>query len=107
VAAQLADPSSLLQLYRALIALRRAHPALSRGEQRSLPATDAVWAFERALGGERFAIALNFGDEPATCALGAGAPIGGLRTRAGAALPASLARVELAPCEGAVLRTAR
>ncbi len=107
VAAQRTDPSSLLHLYRALIALRRAHPALARGEQRSLPAPDAVWAFERSLGGERFAIALNFGEEPATCALGEGAPAGGLRTRAGAALPASLARVELAPCEGAVLRAAR
>jgi glycosidase len=107
VAAQRADPASLLQLYRALISLRRAHPALSRGAQRSLAAPEGVWAFERTLGGERFVVALNFGDAPVRCALGEARVTGGLRTHPGAALPASLAEVALLPCEGAALRSPR
>jgi glycosidase len=106
VAAQRGDPSSLLHLYRALIALRAAHPALSRGELRELPAPRDVFAFERTLGAERFVIALNFADAPASLSLGAGAPRGGLHSRYGAPLPEDLAKIELAAAEGVVLRVA-
>jgi glycosidase len=104
VAAQRGDPGSLLHLYRALVALRAAHPALSRGAQRTLDAPADVFAFERHLGGERFLVALNFADAPVALALGNGAPTGGLHTRAGAALPEDLARVELGAAEGVALR---
>jgi len=106
VAAQRADESSLLHLYRALIALRAAHPALARGEQRTLPAARDVFAFERALGSERFVVALNFGDAPVSVSLGAGAPRAGLHSRYGAELPRDLAQVELGAAEGVVLRLA-
>ena len=106
VAAQREDASSLLQLYRALIALRAAHPALSRGEQRTLPAPDEVFAFERTHGGERFVVALNFGDAPVIASLGSGAALHGIHSRAGATLPRDLAHVALGPAEGVVLRTA-
>ena len=106
VAAQRGDPGSLLHLYRTLIALRAGCPALSRGEQRTLPARPDVFAFERTLGSERFAVALNFGDAPAALSLGAGAPLSGLHSRHGAALPSDLAHVTLGPAEGVVLRIA-
>lgn len=106
VAAQRSDPGALLHLYRAAIALRAAHPALSRGAQRTLPAPPDVFAFERSHGEERFVVALNFGDDGARVALGAGTPLYGLHSRAGAALPANLADVSLGPAEGVVLRVA-
>jgi alpha-glucosidase len=106
VEAQRGDAGSLLQLYRALIALRAAHPALSRGEQRSLDAPRDVFAFERSHCGERFVVALNFGDAPSACSLGRGTPLYGIHSRDGAELPRDLARVALGAAEGVVLRVA-
>jgi glycosidase len=100
------DAGSLLSFYRALIALRAAYPALSRGEQRTLDAPHDVFAFERTLGGERFVVALNFRDEPASFSLGRGIPLYGLHSRREAPLPCDLARVELGAAEGVVLRMA-
>ena len=100
------DASSLLQLYRALIALRAAHPALSRGEQRALPAPHDVFAFERTHGGERFVVALNFGDAPTVVSLGQGPPLSGLHSRSANELPGDLGRVALGAAEGVVLRVA-
>ncbi|MGA2042793.1 MAG: alpha-amylase family glycosyl hydrolase [Roseiarcus sp.] len=59
VAAQLAAPDSILSLYRDLIALRRAEPALSVGGWAPLAATDETLAFERRFGDRRLAILLN------------------------------------------------
>jgi glycosidase len=106
VASQREDAGSILNLYRAAIALRAAHPALSRGAQRTLEAPREVFAFERDHGGERFVVALNFGEARAACALGDGAVLYGLHSRHGAALPRDLARVALGPAEGVVLRVA-
>jgi alpha-glucosidase len=106
VAAQRRDAGSLLHLYRELIALRAAHPALSRGEQNTLPAPHDVFAFERSHGNERFVVALNFGDAPATVSLGSDAALYGIHSRAGTALPRDLAHVELGAAEGVVLRVA-
>jgi glycosidase len=106
VESQRVEAGSLLNLYRALIALRAAHPALSRGEQRTLPAPRDVFAFERALGGERFVVALNFGDAPAIASLGPGVPLYGLHSRRAAGLPENIAHVELGAAEGVVLRVA-
>jgi glycosidase len=103
VAVQRNDPGSLLQLYRALIALRRRTPALHRGAyaaRRGAPKD--VFAFERREGAQRAVVALNFGDAPARVSLGRGRVADGIHTRPGAALPERLGRVELGPCEGIV-----
>jgi alpha-glucosidase len=62
VAAERAEPSSLLSLYRRLIDLRRALPALSVGEYAALPSHDDLMAYIRRANGSRFLIVLNFSD---------------------------------------------
>jgi alpha-glucosidase len=67
VAAQARDASSMLSLYRALLALRRAEPALSVGAYASVAAgADEVLAYERRdeATGRRLRIALNLGNRP-------------------------------------------
>jgi oligo-1,6-glucosidase/alpha-glucosidase len=64
VAAQERDPSSMLTLYRALLSLRRAHPALAVGDIRLLDAADGVLAFERRHGDEVLRVALNLTGAP-------------------------------------------
>jgi alpha-glucosidase len=57
------DPTSMLELYRRLLALRRAEPALSVGSWAPISAMDHVLAYERrAEAGQAFVIALNFGN---------------------------------------------
>jgi alpha-glucosidase len=73
VASERSDRGSLYNLYRRLIALRRAHPALATGRYRPLPADGNVLAFIREQGGERFFVALNFGPGPASAVLPPGA----------------------------------
>ncbi|MGN6572117.1 MAG: alpha-amylase family glycosyl hydrolase [Pseudolabrys sp.] len=53
------EPESILCLYRALIALRRVHPALSGGAFRMLAVSDTTLVYERARGAECFVVALN------------------------------------------------
>ena len=60
VATLRADPDSILHLYRRLLALRRASPALRLGTARTLDVPAGVLAFERTLGSERRMIAVNF-----------------------------------------------
>ncbi|MFI7213546.1 glycoside hydrolase family 13 protein [Micromonospora maritima] len=60
VRAQTGDPHSMLELYRAALALRRAEPALGDGPMGWLPAPDRVLAFARDPG---FACLVNLGDE--------------------------------------------
>lgn len=62
VAALAADPTSLLTLYRRLIALRRQSPALQSGAYANLGAKDDVLSFSREAAGEKFVIILNFAD---------------------------------------------
>lgn len=64
VAAQCADPTSMLALYRALLRLRRGAPALSVGTYRTV-AADRILAYERRLGDSRFIVALNLACRPA------------------------------------------
>ncbi|MEB2343786.1 MAG: alpha-amylase family glycosyl hydrolase [Deltaproteobacteria bacterium] len=106
VAAQRADRKSLLWLYRDLLALRRAHPALQRGRFRALDAPAGVFAYEREHEGERAVVALNFGERPAQVRLGAGRVARGLSTRPGRALPESSRAIALDPVEGWVLALA-
>jgi alpha-glucosidase len=52
----------MLSLYRRLIALRRAEPALSVGSYESLSLDPECLAYGRSYGDERFVILLNFSD---------------------------------------------
>jgi len=62
VAAQEADPASMLSFYRALAALRAASPALCRGDYAAVETgVDEVFAYTRSHGGERYLVVLNFG----------------------------------------------
>ncbi|HWE11302.1 MAG TPA: alpha-amylase family glycosyl hydrolase [Solirubrobacteraceae bacterium] len=63
-AVQRRDPASTLQLYRALIALRRATPALQHGSYRSIHAAPDVFAYAREHENERLLMALNFAPFP-------------------------------------------
>ena len=64
VAALQADATSIYQLHRRLIALRRQHPALQVGSYRPIAASGDVLAFVREAGDERILVALNMGSEP-------------------------------------------
>jgi alpha-glucosidase len=64
-----ADPASLYNLYRALTALRRTHPALATGSYRPVAAEGDVLVYRREQDGERFLAALNFGPDRASVTL--------------------------------------
>ncbi len=67
VAQQEGDPASILNHYRALIALRNAHSAIRTGSY--LPVTtgsDRVYAFMRQNEEETILVVINLGDEPAS-----------------------------------------
>ncbi|PDQ20738.1 alpha-glucosidase [Mesorhizobium sanjuanii] len=59
------EETSVLAGYRAMLALRRRHPALVRGSIRFLDAEGDVLAFMREGGGERLLCVFNFADAPA------------------------------------------
>jgi alpha-glucosidase len=58
------DPLSMLTLYRQLIALRRAEPALQIGRYEAMPADGDLVAFVRTHGERRLLVLLNLGPEP-------------------------------------------
>jgi alpha-glucosidase len=61
VQAQLADPRSLLSLYRRLLQLRRSSPALHSGSYRpAAGAPEGSYIYYRSLGEQEFLVALNF-----------------------------------------------
>lgn len=67
------DPDSILNYYRALIALRNSTPALLRGDWRELlPESGQVVAYTRGLDGEEYAVLCNLsrGSAPLPCRLG-------------------------------------
>jgi alpha-glucosidase len=76
VAVQQEDPSSILSLYRKLIDLRRAEPALSVGSFELLPCEGEVLAYLRRYGGRTFLVVLNLGHEPAEFAKAGGELVG-------------------------------
>jgi alpha-glucosidase len=61
VAGQDGEAGSVLTLYRSLIALRRAEPALAVGDYVPMCATDDVLAYRRVLEGREFEVVLNLG----------------------------------------------
>jgi alpha-glucosidase len=64
LAIQEGDPASSLELYRRLISLRRATPALQHGSFRSAHAAPDVFAYVREHGAARVLVALNFAAFP-------------------------------------------
>ena len=64
VAAQEADPGSMLALTRALLKLRRAEPALAAGDYRRVACEGSLLAYERRSGSSRVLVALNLGAMP-------------------------------------------
>ena len=109
VARQATDASSVLAVYRRLIWLRRAHPALQAGAYRPLQSSRDVFAYVRSSGSETIAVAVNFGRTPGWAALGthmsgsAWAPlVGTVEPPAEAALAAS--RLPLRPLEAVLMR---
>ena len=67
------DPDSILNYYRALIALRNSTPALLRGDWRELlPESGQVVAYTRGLDGEEYSVLCNLSREsaPLPCRLG-------------------------------------
>lgn len=64
VATEMQDPTSMLSLYRKLIALRRERLALSLGDIETVTAEHGVLRYERQFGSEALAIVLNFANEP-------------------------------------------
>jgi alpha-glucosidase len=68
---ELKDPASVLNLYRALLALRRDTPALNRGSYAPTGgATDDCFSFLRKAEDKRFLITLNFSDKAIRPVLG-------------------------------------
>src|SRR4051812_26379369 len=65
VAEERRDPRSMYRLYRALIELRRSHPALRRGSYRPVVATGDLLLYVREFESNRILVALNLGAEPA------------------------------------------
>ena len=105
VAAERADPDSLLNLYRELLAMRRASPALSLGDYLEVAAADGVLAYERRRAGERMLVALNLTSEPRRVALPEDAdwtPV--LATTGSVASSPMRGSLALAPDQGVVLR---
>jgi len=100
-------PRSLLALYRHLLALRRAHRALSIGEIGLLDTEGDVLAYERRCGDERLLIVLNLGELPEPVALPARwhAARALLSTLGGEDHVAVRERITLRPTEGVILAT--
>jgi alpha-glucosidase len=66
---QAADPASMLSLARALLAARRASPALAAGDWALEPAPAGVLAYRRRAGDDERLVLLNIGAEPRGVAL--------------------------------------
>ncbi|MGE5368010.1 MAG: alpha-amylase family glycosyl hydrolase [Chloroflexota bacterium] len=64
VSVMCADKSSILLLVRELLHYRRKHESLKQGGWRPLGSDDDVLSYERAFGGERIVVLLNFSNAP-------------------------------------------
>jgi alpha-amylase len=74
VALQEADPSSLLNHYKALLALRNAQPALAKGAMESGQVLSNTLAYWRVLGTERVLVVVNTGRSASGALTVSGAP---------------------------------
>lgn len=69
-AAEAADPDSVLNYYRRLVALRKEYPVIQSGLYAPVePGNPNVYAYTRTLGGETLVVACNFYAEPARVTL--------------------------------------
>jgi alpha-glucosidase len=109
VAGQAADPSSILSLYRRLLRLRRAVPALSEGGQEPVDlGVEGVIAWRRdGREGTVALVALSFVDEEREVVLpppaGGGSWTAAVSTHEPARAPDRHGRLVLRPCEAVVL----
>jgi alpha-amylase len=69
VAAQLADPSSLLSFYKSMLALRNSLPSLASGSYDAPQVQGRVMAYRRTLGAETTLVVTNYGRKSATIRL--------------------------------------
>jgi glycosidase len=93
VAAQAADPNSLLNFYKAMLALRNSVPALSQGDYTQASSSGALLQFQRAAGGSRALVLINYGVSPATAhvsGLGNGATLARLYPSGSASAPVNV-----------------
>ena len=105
VAAEQADPASVLAHYRRLLTLRRATPALVYGAYRDVdPAHPRVFAYTRTLSAARYLTVINFSATPTRYALPAGlVPRSVASDTAGAAMPNG-STLDLQPWQATVYR---
>jgi alpha-glucosidase len=99
VAAQTADPQSMLNLYRRLIALRKTSPALLHGATAKVHADGAVLSYERRSPEQHLAIHLNLGEAAQAVSLERGRILFSSHSHHDAVA----GRLSLAPAEGVVL----
>lgn len=104
VEVQSADPRSELALNVALLALRRAEPALAHGKKRVLECPAPLLAFERCTDEQRLLVVLNFAAEPASFTLPEGTWQRLLSTHLDDTTNPSNGALKLRPDEGVVLR---
>jgi alpha-glucosidase len=106
VAAERGDPNSLLSLYRRLIALRRAEPALNVGSYQHGCTDGDLFAYTRTdpATGRTFLVALNFGATPRELRLSTCAPAGAARDLARIVLSTHLERGSEPVRNGVTLR---
>ncbi len=64
VAAQQADPDSMLNFYQRVLAYRRQTPALNEGRYYSIPTPGDIFAYYRQFNDQRYLIVLNFTATP-------------------------------------------
>jgi glycosidase len=91
VAAQQADPGSLLAFYKAMLGLRKSRASVAAGSYDNVAASGTLLAFERRLGAERTLVVMNYGGTPVDAALaglGAGAVADSLHPAGGAGFTA-------------------
>jgi glycosidase len=69
VAAEQDDPDSLLNFYRAVIALRQSRPSLQTGSYQSASASGTLMTFTRALGQEKTIVVFNYARSDGTLRL--------------------------------------
>src|SRR3954451_25417045 len=75
VAGLAVDPAPLLSLYRALLTLRRAEPALSVGAYVPVRASETVLVYERCHADRRLLVALNMSAQPQDVPEASGMPL--------------------------------
>jgi glycosidase len=88
VASQRTDPNSLFAFYKAMLGLRNSLPSIARGSYENAFVSGSTLVFQRALGGERSLVLINYGSSIGTVSVPGLAPLSSWR----AAYPASAAQ---------------